>query len=367
MKSGLGVSNNRKLPVWLAKVLIAVAITITIQLVFIYIKYGDIFVTLQFTSGLEFIFTFLYFLSLFWIYPKISRFIHSGVLNNIRSIFLNIIEGLAVIIATFLLTALTKILPLWILLIFLNANYEDISIQFDISALRQSLIVHAILGLFFYYFVERERIRKQMQAEQLRYAQLQRAEFKAQLEYLKNQVNPNFLFTSLQALDELITKDAGEAVIFVNRLSSVYRSFLHREVELVSLSEEIALVEAYIYILKVRFKDQIQFDINIATECSSLCILPGTLQVLIENAVSYNKFSDKKPLQVKVSAENERLIIKNNLQQLNQEKTSKAGLENIVGRYRHITDKAVEITETAKYFIISLPLLRMEKFDNVEG
>lgn len=349
--------------VWLHRIIVAGLITVAIQLIFLYVKYGNIFVELHYTSAIEFTFTFLYFLSLFSIYPRISRFLHSPVFNRLESVYINILEGITVAMSTFLLITIMKILPIWILLLYLNARYEDMNASFDIDALRRDVIVHAVLGLFIYYFVERERIRKQIQAEALRYAQLQKEEFKGQLENLKNQVNPHFLFNNLEALDSLIEKDPEEAVKFVNRLSYVYRSFLDREQELGTLAKEMELVEAYIYLLKTRFGDKIQFNMKIPPEYLSLQIPPGCLQVLIENAVLYNEISREKPLHINISIHREKLIVRNNLYEIRREKTSGAGLKDLIERYEYFTTETIEVEETGKELIVKLPLLKVEEYN----
>ncbi|MBZ9730184.1 histidine kinase [Salegentibacter sp. JZCK2] len=252
---------------------------------------------------------------------------------------------------------------MWVLLLYLNARSEELNASFDIDALRRSLVVHAVLGLFFYYFVERERIRKQIQAEHLRYAQLQREEFKSQLENLKNQVNPNFLFSNLEALDSLIEKDSEEAVKFVNRLSYVYRSFLDRQQELGPLAKEMELVEAYIYLLKTRFGEKIQFTMKIPPEYLSFQIPPGCLQVLIENAVLSNEVGKEKPLYINISIRSEKLIVRNDLQENRREKISETGLKDIIERYEYFTTEAIEVEETGKEFIVKLPLLKVEEYN----
>ncbi len=362
----LGITENKKpeISIWLHRIAVAAAITIAIQLVFLYVAYGEFSSFFHIAHGMEFTFTFLYFLSLFWIYPKISHTIHSTALSGFRSIIIKIIEGVTVVISTFFLTAIIKILPIWILMQYINANYENRNMRFDLDNLRQSLIIHAVLGLLFYYFVERERIRKQIQAEQLRYAQLQKEEFKGQLEHLKNQVNPHFLFKSLETLDSLIEKDPEKAVEFVTRLSFVYRSFLDRKEPLIPLAKEMELVEAYIYMLKVRYGDQIRFENKIMPECRSLQLPPGSIQILIENAVLYNEITPERPLHIKIHTERDKLVVRNDLQQIQQEKPTGVGLKNIIERYKYLTDEAVQLDVTGKEFVVKLPILKVEEYEH---
>lgn len=364
----LKLAENRKsqYKVWLHRVIVAGLITVAFYLIFVYVKYGTVFRSYEFTVWIELTFTFIYFLALFWVYPKISRFIHAPLFSHLQSIFVGVIEGVTVVLTTFLLITATKIFPLWVSILYLNAKYEDegMNAQFDIDALRRDVIAHAIFGLFFYYFVEREKIRKQIQAEALRYAQLQKEEFRGQLENLKNRVNPHFLFSNLEALDSLIEKDPEEAVIFVDRLSYVYRSFLDRQEELWPLEKEMELVIAYIYLLKTRFGDGMQFNIEIPPKYKPLQVAPGCLQVLIENAVLFNEISREKPLHINISVRGEKLIVRNDLQEIQSEKKSGTGLDNIIERYKYLTTEAIEIEETGKELIIKLPLLKLEEYEH---
>ncbi|MDX1760950.1 MAG: histidine kinase [Christiangramia sp.] len=210
---------------FLYKVLPALLVSVLTQAMFIYWNQGKIPFPLPITEIIEFIFTFLYFLGLFWIYPKISKLAYSRMMERFRSWQVNIMESLAVIFSTLAFTAIIKILPLFLILLVMD-HFFDTSWQFDNVALRRSFIVHAIIGLLLYFFVEREKVQKRIRREHLMHTQLQREEFKHELENLKKQVNPEFLFSSLKSLEPLILNRPEKANKFVGRLSYLYRSFL---------------------------------------------------------------------------------------------------------------------------------------------
>ena len=196
--------------------------------------------------------------------------------------------------------------------------------------------------------------------------QLQRENIHSQLEGLKNQVNPHFLFNSLNTLSHLIPEDGERAVGFVQKLSKVYRYILEiKDKKIIPLSEELDFLNAYIFLLKERFGENIQIDCHIQPQYLNKKIVPLSLQILFENAIKHNILSTKKPLTVKVFVEDNdskrppKLIIKNNLQKKNQVSSStKMGLENITNRYRFFTNQSVDIIVTNDSFIVALPLIQ---------
>lgn len=182
----------------------------------------------------------------------------------------------------------------------------------------------------------------------------------AQLQNLKNQVNPHFLFNNLSVLSSLVYKDQDKAVDFINQLSKVYRYLLdNHNSELITLDEEMTFLRSYIYLLEIRFDKSIKFNMQISNECLQNLIPPMALQILIENTIKHNEASENLPLLVNVIAENNSLEVSNNLQaRLNQEPSSKSGLKNIKERYKFYTDEPVQIYQDTKQFKVILPLLK---------
>jgi LytS/YehU family sensor histidine kinase len=134
-----------------------------------------------------------------------------------------------------------------------------------------------------------------------------------QYEALKNQVNPHFLFNSLNALSSLIYENPGKAVEFINRLSDVYRYVLDsKDKEAVPLSEELTFVRSYLFLLKARFENNLVAETNISEEKGY--VPPMALQMLIENAVKHNEISDEHPLKISVFEKDQYIYVKNNVQ-----------------------------------------------------
>lgn len=229
--------------------------------------------------------------------------------------------------------------------------------------LRTAYVLTCFFSLFSYFFVEREKSQKIFQTELIRSAQLQKENFQAQLQHLKNQVNPHFLFNSLNVLGSLIKKDRDQAVVFVNRLSEVYSAFLNfSDKQLISLEKELELTRAYIYLLSTRFGSNIKFKIDVNTECLSFRLPPGSLQMLVENAVKHNASTIRNPLIVSVYTEREKLVVQNTVRpRKEQVKSTGSGLVNIKKRYRYLSNQEVEQNESQTEFIVKLPLLKVGK------
>jgi two-component system, LytTR family, sensor kinase len=190
--------------------------------------------------------------------------------------------------------------------------------------------------------------------------QLAKANLQSQLEGLRNQVNPHFLFNSLNTLTHLIPENPENAVRFVQKMSKVYRYILEmRDSSTTPLSTELEFLNAYIFLLKERFGDNFQAKIDQNTEGGAkLQIVPLSLQIVFENAIKHNVISAEKPLLIEVFIENNNLIVRNNLQRKNQVQIGTGtGLENIKDRYALVSDKKMEVIVTPQYFTVVLPLL----------
>ena len=184
----------------------------------------------------------------------------------------------------------------------------------------------------------------------------------AQLENLKNQLNPHFLFNNLSVLSSLVYKDQDKAVNFINELSKVYRYILeNKNTEIVSLREELEFLDHYLYLLKIRFEGSISFMITIEEPCRSLFIPPMCLQMLVENSIQHNEASMANPLQISIYTNATRIIVENQVNpRTDRIISSKTGLNNIQSRYSFFTSRPVEITGGGKIFQVALPLISIK-------
>lgn len=181
----------------------------------------------------------------------------------------------------------------------------------------------------------------------------------AKFESLKNQLDPHFLFNSLNVLTSLIGENPNQAEKFTTKLSKVYRYVLEqRNKDLVPIEEELKFAKTYMELLGMRFEDAVQFNIPDSISNNELKIVPLSLQLLLENAVKHNVVSTLKPLTINIYEEDTYLIIENNVNPKEAiGKSTKVGLQNIADRYGLITQKGVKIENNNKTFKVSLPLL----------
>jgi sensor histidine kinase YesM len=182
----------------------------------------------------------------------------------------------------------------------------------------------------------------------------------ARLQALRSQLNPHFLFNSLNTLSSLVHRDADAADDFIQQLAKVYRYVLeHSDHDLVPLHAELAFVESYVYLLRTRFKEGLCVEICIGEDLRDLRLPPMTLQVLIENAVKHNIISPKQPLTIAITSDGEDcLVVKNNLQERSEkDASSSVGLANITARYEYIAQKPLTVKRTSDEFSVTIPLL----------
>ena len=185
---------------------------------------------------------------------------------------------------------------------------------------------------------------------------LKKEQIAAKYETLKNQVNPHFLFNSLNVLTTLVHKDADLAERFIKQLSHNYRYVLDtREREVVPLAEEIKNLEAYIFLMKIRFGDSLNVHVKVDSEGN---VPPLTLQMLTENALKHNEVSKAHPLSIDVFLEGDFIVIKNNVQLKNNVADSTGvGLENIRLRYKFLSEKEVIIHQDNDFFTVKIPII----------
>lgn len=181
----------------------------------------------------------------------------------------------------------------------------------------------------------------------------------AQLQNLKNQINPHFLFNNMSVLSSLVYKDQDKAVDFINQLSKVYRYLLdNKDSELVTLEDELKFIRSYTYLLQIRFDTSIKFIIDIEEIALKKLLPPMALQILVENAIKHNEISSEFPLTVEIKTNENTMEVKNNLQlRLDNEESSKTGLKNIRDRYHYFTTTQIEIIKDSNSYTVIIPLL----------
>jgi LytS/YehU family sensor histidine kinase len=178
---------------------------------------------------------------------------------------------------------------------------------------------------------------------------------------LKDQLNPHFLFNSLNVLSRLVYENADKSAEFIQQLSKIYRYVLEiQQEELVSLQEEIKFARSYLSLQKIRFEDSLLFEIDIQKDGDYL-LPPLSLQLLLENAVKHNVASLAHPLQISIIQEGTQLKVTNTYQpkQSRDSESTGIGLENIRKRYALLSDLSPRITQSETSFTVDLPLLQL--------
>lgn len=220
---------------------------------------------------------------------------------------------------------------------------------------RVNLFLNCLSAIW--YFMDKSR------SAELRAERFEKASIEAQFEALRNQINPHFLFNCLNALSNLVYKDADTSARFIGQLSNVYRYLLYnQERKVVSLQEEIEFIDAYLFLLKIRFGENVFVVKNISTDVARFHIAPATLQMLIENAIKHNVVSGKAPLKIQITSVNGSISVTNNLQEkLIKEPSAYVGLKNIIKRYEFLSEEPVEIKKTENEFTVKVPLVRVDQ------
>ncbi len=212
----------------------------------------------------------------------------------------------------------------------------------------------ALILVFFSRVLRYQLIHKEdvMEKESLKQEKL-----KSELAALKNQINPHFLFNSLNSLNTIV-RDNEEATTFVNKLSSLYRYILQSgSQDLVPLSDELTFLESYVHLIKTRYRDRFSIRIQIDEQWLTSKIPVLSLQLLVENAVKHNEISEHQPLEVGVLTDEHYLIVENKIQPKSTYADSTGnGLANLAKRYDLLENKKIVISNTNTIFRVKLPL-----------
>ncbi|HEV7351199.1 sensor histidine kinase [Telluribacter sp.] len=228
-----------------------------------------------------------------------------------------------------------------------------------VMAFTNFLFFQAIYEILFFIRESSLKEKQLRQAEQER-EMLRAANLQSQLDALKQQVNPHFLFNSLNVLDSLIEDDPPQARVFLEELSTVYRYLLRsNEQDLIKLESELDFINSYYHLLKTRLGNGIQLNINISKQYQTYKIPPLTLQLLVENAFKHNIVLPDQPLVIDIVTDNEgHLMVQNNVQRKKVRVASNGvGLTNILSKYKVLNQVSPSIREDNGQFVVTLPLI----------
>jgi two-component system LytT family sensor kinase len=284
----------------------------------------------------------------FGFFDVIGRF-YTWTENGMKRLLLGAIGSVVV-------TMITLFVVLFSLRVFyfgqpVSAFFEQQKLDWYLFGFTFTMFMSVIFHAFYFY--------KELQARKVNEQKVIARSATAQFDALKNQLDPHFLFNSLNVLVSLIEENPKAATKFTTSLSKVYRYVLEqRNKELVSVEEELDFARAYVGLLKTRFEDSIEIDIPEKSHIIDAQVVPLSLQLLLENAVKHNIVSDNKPLKLRVYEERNQLIVENNLQKKQVASSSSGvGLQNIASRYQLLTDRKISIAEDETHYKVQIPIL----------
>ncbi|MEO6329730.1 MAG: sensor histidine kinase [Ginsengibacter sp.] len=262
---------------------------------------------------------------------------------------------LAILFSTIIYAVLIVggMLKIWTILFKENATVWHTLLK---ATLILSFIATFITMIYENYLLNRKKLSALSKVERMNLAQTQ-----AELSVLKSQIDPHFIFNSLNTLSYLISSNPANAKLYNDTLAKVYQYILiNKEKDLVLLKEEIEFISNYFYLLRIRFDNAIRMKIEINNlETDELLIPPISLQILIENAIKHNEFDDDNPLLISVCISSSQIIVSNRIKYKSfLQPTSKIGLTNLDNRYRLITNRNISI-DTNQFFTVKLPLINL--------
>lgn len=271
-------------------------------------------------------------------------------------------------VAQIVLQVIATVIILLLQHLFYELIFEEITLdKWQYLEIRQSVLLTVIISLFVSavhistFLLDKWKLSISEAADlRIKSLELKEIAMQAELQSLKIQLDPHFMFNNFSTLSELINDDTELAASFLRNLSRVYRYMIqNQKKDLVLLSEEIAFVRAYFYLMYIRHDNNVQLNIELADEVLKQSIPPISVQLLIENAIKHNIATKEKPLVIHVTSDNGSVSVSNNLQRISNifPSSTGIGLQNIQDRYRILSDyKSPQITETADRFCVSLPL-----------
>ena len=189
--------------------------------------------------------------------------------------------------------------------------------------------------------------------------QLDKELSQAELQVLTNEMDPHFIFNSLNTLNHLILNQPKQAHLFNNKLAQVYKYFLiNKNKELISLEDELEFIGDYFYLLQIRYDNKLQLQTTVDAKSSKVMIPPCSIQVLVENAIKHNEFTEANPLLIKVTVNEHYLQVSNNIKpKLYAVNSTGIGLKNLSSRYKILFRKDITISTSHENFIVKLPLI----------
>ncbi len=237
-----------------------------------------------------------------------------------------------------------------------NAYTEDLA-----GVYRSNIFIYAVVNVVvvavleaWVFFIESDRATQKAEHLQEELSQIK-------FEVLKSQINPHFMFNSLNVLSGLIDTDTKKAQLFIDEFSQIYRYVLEAiEKKVTPLSKELEFMRSYLFLQQMRYGDTLSYSVDIPSEHLKLFLPPLSLQVLLENAIKHNIVNEAKPLRIDVFCEGSFLLVKNNLQPKISGHSTGLGLKNLVKRYALICEIEPTFRLEKDFYVAKIPLINID-------
>lgn len=295
----------------------------------------------------EIIFTFLSLIFMFWINSVLFGF------NNSASK----ITGVKIIGSFVLVWMLNALLGQFFVFMHHTAQIPaiDAMLHHYLHPLRDFIMACVVTGSSYIIYLINKQQRIVIENQELRTENVT-----SQYEVLKNQLNPHMLFNSLNTLQSLIREDALKASNYTQELSNVLRYTLQvNDSNHVTLNEELKFAKAYIYLIQMRYEENIAFEIDVDSSVLDSHLPPMALQMLIENAVKHNEISNRRPLSIRIYTTEEGLVVENKIQsKLTDNPGGGIGLSNLAKRYKLLFQREIIVKKNNGMFNVTIPLIK---------
>lgn len=275
-----------------------------------------------------------------------------------RKIFmrLSVQLGFAVSIAVFISTIIT-LFANWI-----SPYTEDLN-----GVLINNAMIYGVVNLLlmsvlegWIYYTEGRQIRQEAESLQEELSQIR-------FEMLKSQINPHFMFNSLNVLSGLINVDVAKAQLFIDEFSQIYRYVLETiEQPVVPLGKELDFMRSYLFLQQIRYGETLTFTVDIPAELLQRVVPPLSLQVLLENAIKHNIVNEAKPLKIEIYCEGETLVVSNNIQAKISGTSTGLGLKNLSKRYALISRQEPSFRVMDNHYVAKIPLIKIDRDESID-
>ena len=246
--------------------------------------------------------------------------------------------------------------PVTVLLCLLWYKISGLPVAWE--AIKSTTLFTVIAVIFITHVYETAFLIKYREEDRLRVAKLERSRAMAELEALKNQLDPHFMFNSLNTLSYLVEQDRNVALKFIEDLADIYRYILqNKQRALVQLSEDVEYLKRYYRLLQLRFGHSVHLDWDPPEQGDELFIPPISLQLLLENAVKHNEFDEHHPLEIEIRVRGNRLRFRNSKRGTMADAHSlNIGLDNLNERFKMTTDRPIAVSDGNNIFEVTLPI-----------